>query len=85
MLNVSSVFSENTLGIIPELPPRGSTEIIESTNVRGNLETLLCINVGKAAGKNGLLPKLLKCCDDSLLEYVCDLLVAVFLSRAVER
>ena len=36
------------------------------------------MNSGKAAGKNGLLPELLKCCDDDLIMYVDDLFVVVW-------
>ena len=33
-------------------------------------EALSCINAGRAAGKNSLLPELLKCCEADLLEYI---------------
>jgi len=32
-------------------------------------EALLSMNSKKAAGKNGLLPELLKCCDIDLIKY----------------
>ena len=43
------------------------------------------MNSGKAAGKNGLLPELLKCCDDDLIKYVNDLFVVVWEEEEVPR
>ena len=40
-------------------------------------EALSSVNSGRDAGKNGLLPELLKCCDVDLLKYACDLFVEV--------
>jgi len=48
-------------------------------------EALSSVNSGKAAGKNGLLPELLKCCDDGLIKYVHDLFVVVWEEEEVPK
>jgi len=48
-------------------------------------EALSGVNSGKAAGKNGLLPELLKCCDVDLMGYIHDLLVVVWKEEDVPK
>ena len=48
-------------------------------------EALSSVNSGKAAGENGLLPELLKCCDVDLMKYVHDLFVVVWKEEEVPK
>ena len=77
VLNVSSVFCDTTIDLMPVLPLRESMGSPPSSEEIW--EALSCINAGRAAGKNSLiLPELLKCCEADLLEYIHDLFVAVW-------
>jgi len=76
VLNVSGVYNESTINLMPVLPLRSSMESLPT--LEEILEALSSVNSGKATGKNGLLPELLKCCDDDLIKYVHDLFVVVW-------
>jgi len=43
------------------------------------------VSFGKAAGKNGLLPKSLKCCDVDLMECIHDLFVEIWEEEEVPK
>ena len=73
VLNVSSVFCDTTIDLMPVLPLRESMGSPPSSEEIW--EALSCINAGRAAGKNS---ELLKCCEADLLEYIHDLFVAVW-------
>ena len=75
VLNVSSVFCDTTIDLMPVLPLR------ESMGSPPSSEEIW--EAGRATGKNSLLPELLKCCEADLLEYIHDLFVAVWEERKV--
>ena len=58
---------------MPVLPFRSSIE--SPPTLEEIWEALSSVKSVKAAGKNGLLPELLKCCDVDLMKYVLDLFV----------
>ena len=49
----------------------------------GICQVLSRLNAGRTAGKNGLLPELLKSCDAGLLDYIHDLCVTVWQEEKV--
>ena len=83
VLNASSVYNESTINLMPVLPLRSS---MESPPISEEIwEALSGVNSGKAAGKNGLLPELLKCCDVDLMKYVHNLFVVVWKEEEVPK
>jgi len=56
-----------------------------STRLEEIWEALSCVTSGKAVGKNGLLPELLKCCDDDLIKYVHDSFIAIWEGEEVPK
>ena len=73
VLNVSGVYNDSTINLMPVLPLRSSME--SPLTLEEIWEALSSVNSWKAAGKNGLLPELLKCCDVYLMEYMICLLL----------
>ena len=80
VLNVSSVYE--IINLMPVLPLRSSME--SRPTLEEIWEAFSSVNSGKAAGKNGLLPELLKCCDDDLIMYV-DFFVVVWEGEEVPK
>jgi len=83
VLNVSSVYNESTINLMPVLPLRSS---MESPLILDEIwEALSSVNSRKAAGKNGLLPELRKCCAVDLMGYIHDSFVVVWEEEEVPK
>ena len=77
LLNISSDVSEEVLDDVPQLPldlPPSEEEILEALNsFSGN----------KSGDKNGVLPEMLKCCGEGIMEYLLKLFNRMWQERTV--
>ena len=81
LLNISSDVPQEVLGDIPQLPLREELDLPPSEEEV--LESLNSISWNKSGGKNGVLPEMLKCCGEGLIEYLMKLFNRVWQERTV--
>ena len=81
VLNVESSFNLATIDSIPSMVVR--REMCNPPTGDEVLAALSRIKVGKAAGSNGLLPDIVKCCGGPLLDFIVSMFGAVWREKQV--
>ena len=81
VLNIRSSYLEDVINEVPDCPIDESLDAPPSDDEI--LEALGKMKSGKAGGKNGILPEMLKCCGANLLERLVELFGSVWREGAV--
>ena len=81
LLNISSDVPQEVLDDIPQLPLRKELDLPPSKEEV--LDALSSIKGNKSGGKNGILPEMLKCCGEDLMEYLLKLFNRVWQEQNV--
>ena len=81
VLNIRSSYSENVINEVPDCPIDKSLDAPPSDDEV--LEALMKTRSGKAGGKNGILPEMLKCCSAVLLQQLVELFESVWQEQVV--